>query len=404
MKAIIINSCIKYGSTGHITYSLYKYLSEKGNDVRMFYGRGEVYKDEPDLIRMGSKFSLYTHGLLTRITGYQGCYSKSATNKLINYIDEFNPDVVILGNLHGYYISEFMFLRAMKKRNQLCIYYMFDEYPYLGKCAYSGECDKYKKICENCPQVRNYPKSIIFDRSKEIFNLKNEIYKNYNRLFFVSIPYNVMKSKEAALFKYNNMEIYDIGWGIDAKNIYYPQEFGELRKKHNIPKDNTIVLAVAPLNDERKGMKKYYIECAKRLISEDITFIHIGFNGDKSICPPNYVPIEYVNDQGLLAQYFSLADSFVITSISDTYPTVSLISMSCGTPVIGFNTSGIPYTVPEPYGTYVTTGDLVELIEEIKKVKRKDSITSKSCREYALKNYDQSSIFDKLIDLIHTKL
>lgn len=53
------------------------------------------------------------------------------------------------------------------------------------------------------------------------------------------------------------------------------------------------------------------------------------------------IRIPYVESLDLLAQYFSLADIFIATTLADTVPNAVINSLACGTPVCAFNIGGM---------------------------------------------------------------
>ena len=72
------------------------------------------------------------------------------------------------------------------------------------------------------------------------------------------------------------------------------------------------------------------------------------------------------DSQDELAQWYSLADYFLNLTLEDTYPTVNLEAMACGTPVITYRTGGSTEIV-EGYGTVVDQYDLKGLMVAIEK-------------------------------------
>lgn len=401
MKALMINTVCKTGSTGSLTYGLYRYLIENKHEAFVCYGRGDVFPQEKNLLKIDSDLEVKIHALLTRLTGLQGYFSYRATKKLEKVITTFEPDVVYLFNLHGYYLNEKRLFQILSKQNIPTVYIMPDEYPFLGKCCFSRDCKKYKRECSNCPSIKSYPKSLIFDQSKKIFKMKEEAYKSLNHLTFVSVPYNIQKAKESYLL--SDKEMYEHNWGIDLECLYYPRNPEIVRKKYGISEKCKVILAVAPFNDERKGIKKYFYECAKQMKDrKDTVFINVGFDGDIQICPENFIPIEYVCNQEELSQIYSMTDLFVITSMADTMPLAALIALGCGTPVCGFNISGIKYlseTKDSDCIKLVEPGNIHELLHVIKEAPEKNTASIKACREYALNKFLDKSFYQFLLDI-----
>ena len=105
MKVAIINSVYGDGSTGKIVAEIQKCLIENGDICKCFYGR-ETIKDKAEGgTFFGSNLSVKTHALLSRLFGKQGLRSNRATRQLIKSLKEFDPDVINLHNLHGYYLN-----------------------------------------------------------------------------------------------------------------------------------------------------------------------------------------------------------------------------------------------------------------------------------------------------------
>ena len=78
-------------------------------------------------------------------------------------------------------------------------------------------------------------------------------------------------------------------------------------------------------------------------------------------------------DTDALAEYYSLADVFVIPSLAENYATVTLESMACGTPVVGFDAGGIPEQLTENKGIVVKTADQGALTEAVRKALTSES-------------------------------
>ena len=107
-------------------------------------------------------------------------------------------------------------------------------------------------------------------------------------------------------------------------------------------------------DNDRKG-GRYYIDLARRFENDDrFVFVHVGYrNRKEENLPGNFIPIGFVNDMNLLADYFSIGDLFVFPSLLDTMPNACLDALACGTPILCFNISGMPYIANDEIGTFV---------------------------------------------------
>ena len=108
MKCVLINSWYKQYSTGKLVYAFRDHMIASGHSVLTFYGHGDLTSDD-NVVKVGNKKTLYLHALLCRVTGYEGVYSSRQTKKVIKQIEEYQPDVVYLFNLHAYYLNEYLY-------------------------------------------------------------------------------------------------------------------------------------------------------------------------------------------------------------------------------------------------------------------------------------------------------
>lgn len=395
MNVAIINVLGKTKSTGKIAYGLHTYLKRHRNRSVIYYGRWDEGDDgsESDVVRISSDLDNHMHAACARVFGNQGEYSASATKRLLRLLDEQDPDAVYLLNLHGYYLNFPMLFDYLGKHRIKTICLMLDEYFFLGKCANALDCVKYRKDCRGCPAVREYPKSLLLDRAHHLLVKKAAAYRKVPNITFVGIPYTVRCAKESFLLR--DAHFVEMDEAIDLKT-YFPRNTTSLRRELGIPKENKVILTIAPYSDPRKG-GKYFMEAVRRLSDRtDMTFLYLVYDGDPTECPPSVIPIAYVRDQGLLATYYSLADMFVCPSLAETVANTCLEALACGTPVLGFDVCGMPDSADAEHGTFVPAGDVAALTEVIARTERKDAARINSCRAYAESRYDSEDYFKKL--------
>ena len=70
----------------------------------------------------------------------------------------------------------------------------------------------------------------------------------------------------------------------------------------------------------------------------------------------------------MLAEYYSLADVFVIPSLAENYATTTLEAMACGTPVVGFDVGGIPEQLAGGRGIVVEAGNQAQFDAAVRSV------------------------------------
>ena len=106
MKVMQINSVCGIRSTGKICTDLEEVLRRKGHESRILYGR-ETAPEIYDSIsrRITSPNEIRVHAFLSRIFDNSGFCSKKSTHRMIDEIERYNPDIVHLHNIHGYYLD-----------------------------------------------------------------------------------------------------------------------------------------------------------------------------------------------------------------------------------------------------------------------------------------------------------
>lgn len=394
MRILIINTFIEGTSTAKIATGLYTKLKQRGHDCLVIYGAGNE-SDNPDYIKVATNFDIRSSWLHNQITGVHGAFAPLALRRVKHIIDEFRPDVVQLFNLHYYYMDIYGLFDFLKGRNIPTVYSMLDEYPYLGYCCYAFDCEQFKSGCNKCEYKRfrsEYPRNLLFNGARKTIQLKERAYESFSNLVFTGPKWVLERARSSYLLQ--NKTLIEIDEFIDTESTFTPKDVLALKKEMGL-EEKVIILNVAPSKDKRKGVK-YYVEMAKRTNNDNFVFIHVGYQDDVSNLPSNFIPIPFVKDQTLLAQYYSMADAFVCTSLADTMPNVCLDALACGTPIIGFNITGVPYVAESPLGIYVEPGNVDALQTEVLKVKSKDSEIVKRCREYALLRYSPEVFCDKL--------
>lgn len=397
MKVLFLNTIIKDGSTGSILYRLRNEFRRRGHETLVLYGRGDHKED--GLVRVTSRPELLFNAAFARLFGTQGSLSFFSAAKIKREIKRFSPDAVVLGNLHGYYLNEKSLFSFLKRHRIPTFYFLFDEYAFLGKCAYAGNCENYKTGCGHCPNLRAYPKT-YWDRSRSVFRQKQKNYADFENLYFLSTPYNCDRAKSSPLVAGMEGRILPLGWGIDVKGVYRPTDPSEWIKKIGIDPERPVILALGGLTDGRKGIADVFFPMAEACKNPSLQFLHVG-NDDPSVpVPKNCISLPFVKDQKDLSAIFTLADLFVITSREDTYPTVCLISQACGTPIAGFRASGVPST-GNPETSFFADADKAEdLSAYVYNTSKKAPALSAACREYALSHFDAEEKAGELEALI----
>ena len=262
------------------------------------------------------------------------------------------------------------------------IWTFHDCWAFTGHCPHfeMSNCFKWKLKCKNCPIYKEYPMS-YFDNSEKMYKLKKQWFTYLKR----ENLYIVTPSKWLANYANNSfMKKYSISVinnGIDL-NVFKPLD-SDFRVRYNC-QNRIIILGVALDWGKRKGLD-IFINLSKEL-SKKFQIVLVGTT-DKidQILPSNIISIHKTQNREELAKIYSSADVFVNPTREDTFPTVNIESIACGTPVIAFNTGGCPEIINEKCGFIIEKNNYNELkkcIENNVNIKKK---FSENCLKEAVK-------------------
>ena len=199
----------------------------------------------------------------------------------------------------------------------------------------------------------------------------------------------------------HGMKTYVADEAIDTA-FFKPRDVSNLKKALGIKQGQFVCVCIALFDNinHPKGAA-YFIELAKKLEQNpNYIFVHVGYVlKDKSFLPSNYIPVGFIHNQDDLAQYYSLADLFVLPAIAESMPNTCLEALSCGSPLLCFNYGGMSKIASKDVATFVEPLNVEAMKEAVLARKLKDSEIIKSCRNYALERYDNQKYYQKLLDL-----
>jgi len=363
-RILLVDVVCKNFSTGKIVYDLFKGIKADGREAKVFYGRGEKILED-DIYKFGLDWETCIHAAMSRITGYNGCFSPLSTYRLLRAIEEYKPDLVHIHELHDYFLNIEQFMRYLRINQIPIIHTLHCEYTYTGKCGYANECMRYESECGKCPALHDYPKSLFFDRTRQMLKKKKEMFSGLDLRIITPSKWLADRVEKSFLRDYPLSIVYN---GIDT-NIFHPEDTDGLREKFKIPNGNKVALSLAlDIMSDRKG-GKWVIKLADIMKNEKITFLIAGaYEYEKKLADnyPNVRIMGVIRDQNCLAKLYSLADVFILCSKRETFSMVCAEALCCGTPVVGFK-SGAPETVfDEPIARFVNYGNVEKIREIIK--------------------------------------
>jgi len=399
-KLVQINATCNWGSTGRIAEQIGLLAKRSGWNCYIVHGARYVNNSDLNAIPVGTKKDDFLHALKSKLLGGHGLGSKCATKRLVKKLREIKPDIVHLHNIHGYYINYLILFKYLSEADIPVVWTLHDCWSMTGHCTHFDKigCERWKTGCYSCPQKEAQYGTILINNCKRNWVLKKRCFSSIRNLTMVPVSKWMEKIVEQSYLK--NAKIHIINNGIDL-NVFHPVKT-DLRKRLRISEDKTVILGIASDWDEEKGLT----ELIKLSSNPAYQVILIGFTSEQAKnIPSDMIAIQHTSNQQELVEYYSIADMLVNPTYNDTFPTVNIESLACGTPVVTYRTGGSPEIISLETGIVVNRGDYDALVEAIVTccINGKEYY-SDACIERATKNFNKDERFKDYILLYESLL
>ena len=332
MKYVQVNS-VPHGSTGSIMMGLHGKLLDEGVDSYVCWGRGRSAENGREL-KFGADLGFYGDVLRTRFDGRAGFHSRGATRRLLAWLDEIDPDVVHLHNIHGYYVNIEMLFEWLASHRCRVKWTLHDCWAFTGHCAHFtyAKCAQWQSHCAHekpCPQLGTYPKTYSrrscarnFEDKRRLFNLvppeRMELITPSKWL--ADLVGQSFLSKYSVTVKHNEIDL----------SVFKPTP-SDFRERYGIG-DRFMILGVASPWTERKGLGDF-VRLAGEL-DEHYVIVLVGLNKRQiKRLPKQIIGLQRMGDPERLAEAYTAADIFVNPSIEETFGMTVAEAAACGTPV-----------------------------------------------------------------------
>ncbi len=352
MKILQVNCVYGEKSTGKLVRVLHEGALAAGHDAWVAYGRGPDWAD-PTVVRLGSELYGKLNSLRSKLTGlpYGGC--RRSTNRLIRLIQQEQPDVVHLQCINGHFVNIYRLIEWLNRNRIPTVLTLHAEFMHTANCSHAFDCDGYLTGCHNCPRIRQATKSYCFNRTAASWQKMYRAFDRFgDRLAVVSVSGWLQERAQNApiLQAFHHETIFN---GVDPRTFRLLEHPAEREK---------IVLHVTANFDDTPGHPKgaeYVLQLAKRLEESGIRFlVAAGYHSLHQPLPSNVELLGAVTDQQKLAELYAAADVTLVTSRRETFSMPCAESLSCGTPVVGFQAGAPEQIALVEYSAFVPFGDV----------------------------------------------
>lgn len=357
MKILQVNNFYNWGSTGKITHVIHQGLLAQGHDSLVCYGRGAA-TEEDHVVKICPELCSRINNVRSRITGIMYGGFGLSTKRLKRIIRQERPDVVHLQCLNCFFVNIYEIVDWLKRNHIKTVLTLHAEFMYTANCSHALECEKWRTGCGGCPRYKKETRSWFVDGTHRSFVKMADAFRGFDEdLTVVSVsPWLRDRAVQSPILE--NMRHTVIYNGVDT-SVFYPRDCEWLRRQHNIQGLQVIFHATPSFSDEPGHLKggRYVLELAERMKDFPAVFLVAGKTRLSGPVPENVILLGNIEDQNLLAAYYSLADLTLLTSRKETFSMVCAESLCCGTPVFGFE-AGAPELIALPgYSGFAPQGD-----------------------------------------------
>lgn len=387
MKIVQINANYNRGSIGRTTAELHNWLLTHGEESYVFTPQLDAIGKNVFVI--GGGYERKLHAFFSRLIGLQAYFSFFSTRKMIRNLNELQPDIIHLRNLHANYINLPAILKYISNNNINCVVTLHDCWLLTGHCCYYTkiDCKKWLDQCHNCALIGEDNNSWFFDFSRKMHNDKKRLFKSIKSLAVLGNSKWTLEQAKLSYLRDASIVDYVYNW-ID-RETFYPRLTKSYWKQLNIQDSDFVILGVCEGWCKAKGLH-IFIELAK--IYPKYRFVLVGGIVESIELPPNVIDVKRTQNNDELCEYYTHANVLLNPSVQETFGKVSAEALCCGTPIIVNRATANPELVGEGCGYVVENNDVVQYTHFIDEIKAKGKEAySKSCVKFATDNFDKET-------------
>lgn len=399
MRILFVSTYFHGGGAEKVMRQLY--YGVKDENIETYCMAGRVQKNVPDDVKI--IYQDFIGRCVTTLVG--GLFNNSlfktarAKKKIIEFIKENHIDIVHFHNLHSNYIG-ISDLEEIRKYCNHIIITLHDMWMLTGVCAYSFECTKWHSdnYCRNCGGNDNLHKGKLLAPS--ILNYKKKYFGDKGFCFVAPSEW-ICRCVKKSYLQAENIRVINNGISLD-NFVCHPKSV--VRRKYHLPEDKHILMFAAnSIQNVYKGFQ-YLLDALQQIPDKDRYALLIVGNAKQAQTDILYdcYNMGYIQDESVLSEIYAAADLFILPSVADNFPFTAMEPMASGTPVLAFETGGIPEIVTESVGWLVPARNSAALADKITEIfLNPDELESKAsgCRRHIEDRYSDVMMFNHYQEL-----
>jgi glycosyltransferase involved in cell wall biosynthesis len=278
---------------------------------------------------------------------------------LLMEIARFEPEVVLVGNLHAARWP-FRLLLALRAIGCRVITFVHDAYLFTGRCAYPGSCQLYLSGCnETCPTASEYP-ALVPALIPAAWQIRREIFGGPHAIEVVANSHWSARMFRTAIPSCPAVTTIELG---ADETIFKPGDTRAARGHLGLPDDKPVVLCAAVnFQEHRKGGRQLREIIAA--LGDAVTFAAFGHNADEIA---GLTGLGYHLAADKIALIYQAADIFLGTATEEAFGQTVMEAQLCGLPAVVFQAGGVVEIVQHDVtGKLVPNGDAAAAVAAIR--------------------------------------
>jgi len=364
MKIVLINTSSKIGGAAIACRRLLVALNKSGHETKMLIRESEnginIVSTTTGKVKKWINFYRFAS---ERFLFFLREKSKSVRFlfSIANVGENISKHILLRTSniIHLHWINQgFISLQGINKilkLNKPVVWTLHDMWSFTGGCHHSGDCNRFKESCGNCPFLKSPSNR---DLSNRIWKRKSRLLLSGNLTIVTCSKWLQEKAKESSLFR--NVRVESIPNPIDT-DVFIPKDKIVCKAEFNLQQNKKYLLfSAVNVRNYYKGFT-FFRDALKILadkypsLKNEVDVVVLGRTSEELLneMPLKCIVINSISDESKMASLYNLVDFYVTSSLQENLPNTIMESFACGTPVIAFNVGGIPEMVDHLQNGYL---------------------------------------------------
>jgi glycosyltransferase involved in cell wall biosynthesis len=351
------------GGSGRSAYRIHTGLRNLGWRSRMLVGLQVTQDPDVQTVHGGGRLTRVAGRWVDRATRRFGLAYQWQLwgSRLARHTWLQETDIIQLFNLHGGYFP--IRLLPEMSRHAPLVWRLSDMWPMTGHCVYSGDCERWKTGCGECPTTHEYVELGI-DTTAFLWRQKDRLYADCDITVVAPSSWTERLARESPLL--GRFPVHRIPNGLDVETFHPMSRETACEALGYDPAIRRLIFVAHGLDDNPRKGGDALMEALRQMGPRPgVELLLAGVGGESWEHAGLPIPVRrvgYIRDDKRMAMIYAAADIIVVPSAVENLPNTLLEAMACGLPAVAIQTGGMADAIREgETGYLVAKGDIAGL-------------------------------------------